>query len=147
MARERGARLHYLCRVDMEAIARAQRRRQALEALEFERQREAALHGQLEEVIAELAGDRIDEDAFARMAADEVELVRAALADSRARDLAFREELAAGWLPEDEQEDAEEEQRERLAEVARLQEEIAACRRRQQAFVSYLRALSQPPSP
>jgi hypothetical protein len=52
--------LDYLGVVDRESIARAERRRQALEALEFERARAAALRERLESVVAELDGPAID---------------------------------------------------------------------------------------
>jgi len=131
--------------VDLDAIARAQRRRRALDALEFERSREAALRDQLEEVIAELEGARIDEEAFARMAPEDVDLVRPALTDTGADDFDFGEEVAGGWPAEDETIDGEAEREERLAEIARLESEIDASRRRQQAFERYLRALSAGP--
>ena len=131
--------------MDLDAIARAQRRRRALDALEFERSREAALRDQLEELIAELEGGRIDEEAFARMAAEDVELIRSALADTSAEDFDFGEEVADGWLAENEPADPEAEREERLAEIARLEEEIAASQRRQQAFERYLKALSAGP--
>ena len=43
------------------------RRRQVGEALDLERDREAALRGQLEETAAELEGPGIDEETFAAM--------------------------------------------------------------------------------
>lgn len=127
--------------MDLAGIARAQRRRRAIEALEFERNREAALRDQLEELIADLEGPRLDEEAFARMAAEDVEIVRAALADAGAESFDFGEDVAEGWLADEEASDLETERQERLAEISRLEREIAACRRRQQAFARYLQAL------
>ena len=55
---------------------------QALEALEFERDREAALRGQLEETVTELEGPNIDEETFAGMDPEDVEIVRQTLLDA-----------------------------------------------------------------
>jgi PPOX class probable F420-dependent enzyme len=126
--------------VDLRAIARAQRRRQALDALEFERDRETALRDQLEEVVAELEGPRVDEQTFALMAPADVELVRAAFSDAAAADLEFGEELAESlWIGEEE--DGGDKRAERLAEVERLRGDIDASRLRQHAFEQYLAAL------
>jgi hypothetical protein len=65
-----------LCVVDRDAIARARRRDEALEALEFEQERERALHDQIGATVHEAERDRIDRDAFSRMAAGDAELVR-----------------------------------------------------------------------
>src|SRR5438128_1534649 len=65
--------------VDRDAIAREQRRRQAQEALEFERDRASSLEEQVEAIVAELEGPRIDEETLATMAPEDVEVVRAAL--------------------------------------------------------------------
>ena len=64
--------LDYLGAVDREAIARAERRRQALEALEFERARAAALRERLEAIVAELDGPALDAAIFARLAPEDV---------------------------------------------------------------------------
>ena len=118
--------------VDREAIARAERRRQALEALEFERARAAALRERLETVVVELEGPALDEAAFAQMTPADVEVVRPALqsvdaepADPEPEDENGREATIA-WLEE---------------EIARLDEELASSSRRQQAFERYLDAL------
>ena len=128
-------------RMDVEAMARAQRRRQANEALEFERDREAALQEQLEAVVADVEGPRIDEAAFARMAPADAELARAILAsgvDAEDSDLDPLDEewLVEGDTPEEESESFEDEMR-------RLQDQIAESRRLQQALESYLRALGE----
>jgi hypothetical protein len=119
--------------VDRDAIARAQRRRQALEALEFERERADALLEQLEALVTELEAPRIDAAIFARMAPEDAEVVRGTLQPGEP---AGPEEE---WLPIEkswEPDPAESE-----AEIARLEEEIASSRRRQQAFERYIEAL------
>jgi hypothetical protein len=125
--------------VDHVAIAREVRRRQALEALEFERQREETLVGQLEQLVAEERGAAVDEEAFARMEPEDVAVVRAELA------LTW-EEPETGEADEDFfgsfGQDAAEDEGEVLAdEVARLEGEIESSRRRQRAFDAYLAAL------
>jgi hypothetical protein len=125
--------------MDVEAIARTQRRRQALEALEFQRDREAALQGQLEAIVAEVQGPLIDEAAFTRMAPEDVELARGILEsglDSVESDVDSPDEE---WLDDDETPELESEYYE--AELGRLQDEIADSRRLQQALRSYLDAL------
>jgi hypothetical protein len=127
--------------MDIEAIARAHRRRQALEALEFQRDREAALQEQLEAIIAEVQGPRIDQAAFTRMAPEDVELARRILEsalDSVESDL---DSLDEEWIVEDETPEIESEDYE--AELGRLQGEIADTRRLQQALRSYLDALGE----
>jgi hypothetical protein len=118
--------------VDREAIARAERRRQALEALEFERARATALRERLEAVIVEVDGPALDEAAFAQMAPADIEVVRPTLqsVDAEPTD------------PEPEAEDGGGEMIEWLEEeIARLDEELASSSRRQQAFERYLDAL------
>src|SRR2546423_4616188 len=65
--------------VDRDARVRAARRRQALDALVFEQEREAMLIEQLEDVLAEAEGARLDVGLFAQMSPDEARLVQAAL--------------------------------------------------------------------
>jgi hypothetical protein len=128
--------------VDREAMARAQRRRQALEALEFEQAREAELREQLDETAAELAGDRVDEAAFAQLKPEEIEIVRSALGHAHTND-------ALGYDPTEEFELALDEGPvdngdavgSLDAEMTRLVEELAECRRRQIALERYLAAL------
>jgi hypothetical protein len=121
--------------MDRDAIAHAGRKRQALEALEFERARAAALRERLEACVVELDGPAIDEAVFAGMAPEDVELVRPALQADQGEPVEASElELGlddaaaeqAAWLEE---------------EIARLQEEITASGRREQAFERYLDAL------
>jgi len=127
--------LDYLGPVDREAIARAERRRQALEALEFERARAAALRERLESIVAELDGPAVDEAIFAQLAPEDVEVVRPALQGDEAEPVESLEvELddveadTTAWLEE---------------EIVRLQEEIATSTGRQQAFERYLEALGR----
>jgi hypothetical protein len=124
--------------VDRDAIARAQRRRQAQEALEFERDRVTSLEEQVEAIVAELEGPRIDQEAFARMTPEDVEAVRAVLQPDDAPGpeeewLRF-EGKSAGAGPSETEEETEE-------EIARLQHEIAASRRRQEVLARYMDAL------
>ena len=119
--------------MDRESIARAERRRQALEALEFERARGAALRERLESIVPELDGPAIDEAIFARLTAEDVEVVRPALQSDDAElleplDIELEDPRAehTAWLEE---------------EIVRLQEEIASSDGRRQAFERYLEAL------
>ena len=124
--------------MDVEAVARTQRRRQAQEALEFEREREAVLQEQLEAVVGEVEGPRIDEEAFARMPPEDAELARQVLTsglDGEDPDLDPEDE----WYDVGETDEPEAESYE--DEFRRLQEEIAESRRLQQALQSYLDAL------
>jgi len=123
--------------VDRESIAEAGRRRQALEALEFERARGAALRERLEAIVVELHGGAVDEAVFARMAPEDVELVRPALqADEPAPPETAEDEV--------ELEDPAAEQSTWLEEeIVRLQEELAASSRLEHAFERYLDALGR----
>jgi ABC-type oligopeptide transport system substrate-binding subunit len=123
--------------VDRESIARAERRRQALEALEFERSRAAALRERLEAIVVELDGPAIDASIFAELSPQDVEIVRPALQGDEAEPVESfeldleggdRQEEHAAWLEE---------------EVARLEQEIVASGSRQQAFERYLDALDR----
>jgi hypothetical protein len=124
--------------VERRAMARAQRRRQAVEALELEQARAEALQEQLEFVVAELDGPALDAAVFARMPPGDVEIVRPAL---------FGEEPEPLEEPEDWTEwheataDPEPDPAEQETEVARLQAELEESRRRQQALERYLAAL------
>jgi hypothetical protein len=126
--------------VDHGAIARAVRRRQALEALDFERRREESLVAQVEQLVAEEHGAAVDEEAFARMEPDDVAVVRAELAvtweEPEAED--DGDDFLAAFAAEDDEED----DGDALAdELARLEGEIESSRRRQLAFEAYLAAL------
>ena len=132
--------------MELRDIARSVRRRQVDEALDFERDREAALRGQLEETAAELEGPGVDEETFAAMDPDDVGIVQQVLLETGD---AFEDELGDEgddeWLQEFMDDGSPEDARkERLEEVARLEEEIADSRRRQQALERYLEALAGP---
>ncbi len=123
--------------MDSDAIVCARRHQQALDALEFERGREAALLEQRDEVLTELEGPRIDAAAFARMEAEDVELVREALDPEQGSP---EEE----WLEFQGEPEAERLRREeREAERQRLILLIAECRRLQRALERYLEALGE----
>lgn len=114
-------------------MARSCRRRHAGEALEFERERALALQAQLEEIVTELEGPELDEEAFSRMAPADAAVVREALGSDGDEDAEQRA---------DEIEETLDEQREeRETEIARLQASIVECERRQGAFERYLEAL------
>jgi hypothetical protein len=135
----------YLCDVDREAMARAQRRRQALDALEFERARGEALREQLETVVAELDGAAIDEAIFASMAPEDVAVVREALfgAEPDAAGESDEEWTEVDWLVAPDEDDPALELAERESEIERLRETIAASRRREAALERYLEALAE----
>jgi hypothetical protein len=137
--------------MDRDAIARGQRRRQAEEALEVERDRTAMLEGQIEEFVAELIGSRIDDEAFATMPPGDVETVRALLdpqpeyelddewpagEDETAEHETAADDPAAEPEPEDPAAEIE-------AEISRLESEIAISRQRQQALERYIGALDK----
>lgn len=134
--------LNYRKRVDLRQIARSVRKRQVVDALDLERDREAALRGQLEETAAELEGAGVDEETFAAMDPEDVGIVQQALLETGDvfdklegdGDDEWLQEFMDGGSPEDTRQ-------ERVEEVARLEEEIADSRRRQQALERYLEAL------
>jgi hypothetical protein len=128
--------------VDRVAIARAERRRQATEELEFERGRAAALEEEIARLVVELDGERFDEEVFARLSPEDVDVVRPALQGTPAveEDEEWLE-LTGGGVEDARDEQAEREEVE--AEIVRLQGEIAASTRRQEAFVRYLEALGE----
>jgi hypothetical protein len=123
--------------MDREALARAARRRQALEALEFERERESALVEQLEHTVADAEGRRLDEAIFAGMEPEQVEIVRGVLhgpsEDEEDEEILIEREI---FGPDPDDDESVEE------EIARLEQELADCRTRQQAFERYLAGLS-----
>jgi transcriptional/translational regulatory protein YebC/TACO1 len=121
--------------VDREAIARGERRRRIEEALDEEHGREEALVERLAEVVTEGEGNRIDEQAFARMDPEDVALVREALEEPSVFDVG---EEHADFLAQERDEDDRTEAEE---EIARLQAEIAASQRRRLAYERYLEAL------
>ena len=118
-------------------MARSLRRRQAEEALELEQEREVLLNEQLESLVGEAGSEAVDESAFERMDAEDVAIVREFFAgdtyvpDDVERFFIELDELDAGGGVDP------------LAEeLARLNEEIVDCRRRQHAFRAYLEALT-----
>jgi len=140
--------------VDRDAHVRSARRRQVLDALAFEQEREAMLVEQLEDVLAEVEGARLDAGLFAQMSPDEARLVQAALGeavnggtwqeaeedvepnDDSGLSLDFEDnadDLAAAATDDDE------------AEVARLREVIESSRLVQAALQRYLALLSAQP--
>jgi hypothetical protein len=123
--------------MDRLAIARAERRRQATEELEAERGRADQLRDEITRLVVELEGPRLDDETFARLEPEDVELVRSALQDGTPTD-----EEDGEWLDADDPWRDEETQRAEVeAEIARLEQEIAASARRQEAFERYLAAL------
>jgi hypothetical protein len=122
--------------VDRETLARAGRRRQVLEALEFEREREAVLVEQLEHTLAEADGAGLDEAIFAGMEPEHVEIVRGVLhgpsEDEEDEEILIEREI---FRPDPDDDESVEE------EIARLEQELADCRARQQALERYLAGL------
>ena len=137
--------------MDRVVIAREERRRQVTEDLEFERDRALELRNEINRLTLELEGPGIDEQVFAKMAPQDVELVRAVVEDGP---LVERDDVDQDWIdfgneetPEDEDDQVDYEQleaeyrAEQEAEIVRLQEEIVASERRQRALETYLEAL------
>jgi hypothetical protein len=119
--------------VDREEIARTVRRRQAKEVLDFEREREQTIKEQIELVIAETEGGRIDAAAFAQMSPEDAAIVKEELTPASLEESSFFERDDVILL--DDEEDAN------AAELARLDDELEDCRRRLRAFEAYLDAL------
>ena len=131
--------------MDRVAIAREERRRQVTEDLEFERDRAGELHEEIKRLALELEGRGIDAEVFAKLPAEDVELIRGALQG------VDREVVEEDWLDFGDETDEEgqvdgeqlegELRAEQEAEIVRLQEEIVASERRQRALETYLEAL------
>ncbi len=128
--------------MDRDAIVREHRRQRALEALEFERDREAAVLEQIGEVVAEEGGPRIDCEAFAKMSPEDVELVRDALVDRPEPVEEDEDEFLEPNLISPDAAEEEDEHEGVEEEIARLERELASSRRSQRAFERYLDALS-----
>jgi hypothetical protein len=122
--------------VDRVAIARAERRRQALEELEFERDRAAALQDEVTRIVLELEGPKLDEEVFGRLAPADVELVQGSFQSGPTAD-----DVDDEWFAVD-ADDPETVRAEAEEEIRRLEAEIAASVRRQKAFERYLEALA-----
>ena len=106
---------------DRDDAVRARRRREALDSLELERQRETALSERLDLALRDLEAWRADEAAFARMEQDDVDTLR-------------RIGFATKQPPED--------ARVRLEnQIAEVEAELAESRRRRRAFERYAEAL------
>src|SRR5437763_1272194 len=116
-------------------MARTQRRRQVLEALEFERARADALREQLEAVVTELEGPAIDDGAFAQMTPAEVDVVRPVV------QVAEPEPVEEEWLPE-EVPDEVDRTAELEEEILRLQRELELSRATQRAYERYIELLN-----
>jgi hypothetical protein len=139
--------------MDRDAQVRAARRRQALDALAFEQEREAMLVEQLEDVLAEADGARLDAGLFAQMSPDEARLVQAALGE--AVNGGTWQEAGEGVEPDDDfglsldlEDDADLDAAatdDVEAEVARLREVLESSRLLQAALQRYLALLSAQP--
>ena len=116
--------------MDRDAIARTRRRRDFEEALQDERSREAALRDQIELVVAEEEGTRIDRELLELLEPGEAAL----LADL------FHAQDDADDLDSDEDDDEPDED-----EVARLHREIEDSRARQRALEHAVQLLGSPP--
>ena len=126
--------------MDREAIARGVRRRQAQESLDFEREREQALEEQVALTIAETEGPKIDAVAFGAMSPEDAALVRAEF-----NPLPYAPEDGPDFFERDDLIDFDDVEiiDPQAEELARLNEELTQCRRRQQAFQAYLAALGE----
>jgi hypothetical protein len=126
--------------VDREAIARRQRRRQVAEALEEEREREAALVARVEEVVVGADGPRVDEQVLPQLDPDDASVLRELLEEQspfdEGDDVEFLSEDGGGFEEDGFEEDVDE-------ELARLGDEIADSQRRQLAYQRYLEALDR----
>lgn len=120
--------------MDREATARRGRRREIAEALEDERNREAALHEQLELVVTEEEGPQIDAELMALLAPDELALVEDLLAEPIERD-GDPDDGSAEEIEDTEQDESE---------VTRLLEEIDESRARQRVLERMVELLESP---
>lgn len=124
-------------------MARAHRRRQAGDALEYERERADSLREEIERLVAELEAPAIDEEAFARMAPGDAALVRVLVQPVEGPE-PEGDPAEDAWLIDGDDADAGEQPDPRAEieeEIVRLEEEIAESRRLQEALESYLAAL------
>jgi hypothetical protein len=128
--------------VDRDALARAGRRAQAVEALEFEREREAELRRQVAEVVLEQEGDRLNAAAFAGLDEEDVRRVRAALGDVEREELDDEDPFTDDVFVELDFDDVADDD-EPVDEVARLEREIEESRRIQTALERFVAALDE----
>ena len=106
---------------EREGIARARRRQEALDSLEYEQEREAMLRQRLEPAVRDAEAWRADELALERISAEHAETLR-------------RIGFVQPRPPDD--------SRVRLEkQIAELEAQIEDSRRRQQAFAAYAAAL------
>ena len=128
--------------MDRDALARAARRAQAVEALEFERERETELRRQIAEVVLEQEGERLNAAALAGLDEEDVRRVRAALGDVEPEELEdedpFTDDVFVELDFDDEPDDEEP-----LDEVARLEREIEESGRIQSALERFVAALDE----
>jgi hypothetical protein len=108
------------------------------EALDFERDRAQAIEDQIALTVCEVEGPQIDAAAFAAMSPEDVEIVQAELnpppyGSDEGPEYFERDDLIDLDFEEPGDPHAE--------ELTRLNRELEDCRRRQQAFESYLEAL------
>ncbi len=125
--------------MDREAIAREARRRQAQDSLEFELQREQAIEDQIAIAIGDVDGPQIDAAAFEKMSPEDAEIVKAEL-----NPLPFDADEGPEYIERDDLIDLDDEYDPLAAhaeELARLNDELAQSRRRQEAFKAYIAAL------
>jgi hypothetical protein len=126
--------------MDRRAIAREGRRAQALDALQFERDRESALREEIAEIVLEQEGAGVDEAAFTHLSAEDVRRVREALGEvGEPGDDALDEEFVT--FAEEPAGDGVEE------ELARLGLEIEESQARQAALERYVLALGEDGAP
>jgi hypothetical protein len=104
-------------------IARARRRQEALDSLEFERQREEALRGRLEPIVRDAEAWRAGEAARERMPPEDFDFLQ---------QISFVHPRP----PEDALGRFE-------AKIAELEAQLEDSRRRQQAFAAYAKALEE----
>ncbi len=121
--------------MDRDAIARAGRRREVLDALEFERDRETALLRQIEAVVLEEEGPRIDRVARTLLSPAELDL----LDDVLGRPLGYDEPFDDGFISFEEEDGADD-----ADEIERLQGEVERSRQRQQALERLAALLASP---
>lgn len=128
--------------MDRDPIVRAHRRQQVQEYLAEQRELETSLREELEERITEVEGPKLDEQVFAQMDPAEAKLVRNGLAgifeEVQPDEASFWGEEETSFWGDEEDPDSPEALEE---DIARLERELDACRRRQQAYERYLELL------
>ncbi|MGL6278775.1 MAG: hypothetical protein ACRC50_04370 [Gaiella sp.] len=121
--------------LDRDAIARARRRRELEEALVDETERELALREQVEAIVLEAEGPRIDAALRAALSPEDVDVLAEVLAgdDAATAEAAWEDE----WELEVEPLDLD-------AALARLGAEIDACAARRDALTRAIALLEHP---